>query len=165
MMFNNTFYTDTSILTYISSHRYAETVALKTANPSLKVLLSVGGWNFGTAGWTAMMSTDANIQEFASTSITFLRSRSFDGLDLDFEYPGSNGSPTTDKPRFTILIQVSSLLLVILGLYIIFELHPCYLSVTYYLRGKWYRIVTDLIRFKAIMALLINLLLLVVVAL
>ena len=29
--------------------RYAETVALKTINPYLKMVLSVGGWNFGTA--------------------------------------------------------------------------------------------------------------------
>ncbi|MEE6523433.1 hypothetical protein FKM82_022349 [Ascaphus truei] len=81
---------------------------LKKQNPKLLTLLAIGGWTFGTAKFTEMVASPDTRKIFIDSVIEYLRKYNFDGIDLDFEYPGARGSPPEDKQRFTSLTQVGS---------------------------------------------------------
>ena len=86
---------------------YGRVLALKDRNPSLKVLLAVGGWNHedGHSPFSDMVSQDSSMQTFINSAMSLLRDHTFDGLDLDWEYPAQRTSPAGDKQKFTILCQ------------------------------------------------------------
>ncbi|XP_051849000.1 oviduct-specific glycoprotein-like isoform X3 [Antechinus flavipes] len=84
---------------------YPQLMSLKKRNPDLRILLSIGGWYFGTSRFTTMMSTFQNRQAFIASVLVLLRAHGFDGLDLFFLYPTQRGSPSRDRALFTELIQ------------------------------------------------------------
>ncbi|XP_034368633.1 chitinase-3-like protein 1 isoform X1 [Arvicanthis niloticus] len=74
--------------------------ALKTRNPNLKTLLSVGGWSFGSERFSRIVSNPQSRKTFIQSVAPFLRTYGFDGLDLAWLYPGPR-----DKQYFSTLIK------------------------------------------------------------
>jgi len=79
---------------------------LKKKKPELKTLLAVGGWNFGSELFSQVVASAESRKVFIDQAIPYLRNRSFDGLDVDWEYPGQRGSPPEDKGRYVLFLQV-----------------------------------------------------------
>ena len=70
-----------------SKGMFEKVTDLKKINPSLKVMIAVGGWNMASTDFSNVVSNDASRANFVSTSVAFLKSHKFDGLDIDWEYP------------------------------------------------------------------------------
>lgn len=73
--------------------------------------MAIGGWTEGNAPISTMASTNESRDEFVSTTIQYLRKRGFDGLDLDWEYPGSRGGPPEDKENLIHLLKARTILM------------------------------------------------------
>ncbi|CAG8255590.1 unnamed protein product [Penicillium olsonii] len=74
---------------------------LKKKNRTLKVLLSIGGWNFSSNLRTALKSQDGR-QKFADSSVEILKNLGFDGIDIDFEALDSYSAVEADGYHFLI---------------------------------------------------------------
>ncbi|MEO5681155.1 MAG: glycoside hydrolase family 18 protein [Chitinophagaceae bacterium] len=83
-------------------------VALKSRNPQLKIILSLGGWG-GCASCSPVFASKKGRKEFARSVRDLNNYFGTDGIDLDWEYPAIEGFPghaysPEDKPAFTQLV-------------------------------------------------------------
>ncbi|XP_050410558.1 chitotriosidase-1 isoform X2 [Patella vulgata] len=84
---------------------YDRTISLKSKNPQLKVLLAVGGWQIGSKPFIPMITNESNRKHWVKNVVRYLRKYSFDGFDMDWEFPATRGSSPQDKYRFTTLMK------------------------------------------------------------
>ncbi|KAF2716673.1 glycoside hydrolase family 18 protein [Polychaeton citri CBS 116435] len=72
--------------------------SLKMQNPNLKVIISLGGWTFS--------DDNTATQPFVDKLIDFMLNYGFDGVDLDWEYPGASdrGGKEDDGVKYTQLL-------------------------------------------------------------
>ncbi|MGW4204583.1 glycoside hydrolase family 18 protein [Streptomyces sp. NPDC004726] len=98
---------------------------LKAKHPGLKVMISLGGWSWSTHFSNAVL-TEAKRKAFVSSCIDLYIKGNlpvdgarggagaaaglFDGIDIDWEWPGSSGDDDTifrpeDKKNFTALVR------------------------------------------------------------
>lgn len=60
----------------------------KQQYPHIKTLISIGGWT-QSGGFYSMSATAPGREVFANSCVAFLKKYSFDGIDIDWEYPTS----------------------------------------------------------------------------
>ncbi|KAF2885389.1 hypothetical protein ILUMI_20787 [Ignelater luminosus] len=84
---------------------YKRIVDLKNSYPHLRVTLAIGGWNEGSANYSALVKDPARRQKFIASAVDFIRKYNFDGLDLDWEFPGKRGGSPDDKLNFLHLVK------------------------------------------------------------
>jgi chitinase len=81
---------------------------LKKKHPHLRTLVSVGGWA-DSGPFSEAALTDASRAKFARSVVAFMAGHGFDGVDIDWEFPGGGGLDKTkarpeDTQNFTALL-------------------------------------------------------------
>jgi chitinase len=82
---------------------------LKLKNPTLKTIISVGGYSW-SGRFSDVALTEASRSNFADSCVDFIVTYGFDGIDIDWEYPVVGGLSTNikrpdDKYNFTLLMK------------------------------------------------------------
>ncbi len=82
---------------------------LKGKNPSLKILISIGGWAWSENFSDAALS-DTSRKAFAASAVKIIEKYKLDGVDVDWEYPAIAGEEGNvfrpeDKQNFTLLLK------------------------------------------------------------
>lgn len=82
--------------------------SLKTTNPELKILASVGGWTW-SKGFSDAALTNESRDKFAASCVKLITQYKLDGIDIDWEYPNQSGAGNTYRPEdvhnFTLLLK------------------------------------------------------------
>lgn len=81
-------------------------INLKAEKPDLKVIAAIGGW--GVDGFSDAALTPTSRYNFARQAKQLMDQYKIDGIDIDWEYPGSSAagikSRPEDKENFTLLL-------------------------------------------------------------
>ncbi|MCR9013741.1 glycoside hydrolase family 18 protein [Aquiflexum gelatinilyticum] len=82
--------------------------SLKSLNPDLKILISIGGWTW-SKGFSDAALTEESRKIFTASAIDYLVRHDLDGLDFDWEYPGLPGDNNPyrqeDKENFVLMLK------------------------------------------------------------
>lgn len=82
---------------------------LKEENPSLKTLISIGGWSWSN-NLSLVAGDEVTREVFAASAVDFVREFGFDGVDLNWSFPVEGGMPgnhydSRDKRNHTLLLE------------------------------------------------------------
>ncbi|KAK0099371.1 hypothetical protein ONS95_003556 [Cadophora gregata] len=72
-----------------------------------KVMIALGGWA-DTDGFSAGAATEESRTDFAKNVANMVNTLGFDGVDIDWEYPGGNGADYKQKPNSGKVDQINT---------------------------------------------------------
>lgn len=82
-----------------NENRLKRLVELKAKSPSLKILISIGGW--GSGRFSEMAALEDNRNKFADDCLRVIKAFNLDGIDIDWEYPTSSMAKISSSPEDT----------------------------------------------------------------
>ncbi|GAB4179888.1 MAG: hypothetical protein Fur0032_20650 [Terrimicrobiaceae bacterium] len=93
------------------SSNFAQLRDLKARYPKLRTMISLGGWTLSSPFFS--ISRDAGKRaDLARSAVYVMKRYGFDGIDIDWEYPGGGGldqaamaDPSGDSQNFLLLLQ------------------------------------------------------------
>lgn len=71
---------------------------LKSINPDLKIMISVGGWTW-SKNFSDAVLTDTSTKAFSQSAVDIVEKYNLDGVDIDWEYPGMKGDNNKFRPE------------------------------------------------------------------
>lgn len=96
----------------IAPELYKSIGDVKSRNPSIKLIIALGGWTFSDPGpwqdvFPTMVSTKVNRATFILNLLGFLSEYGYDGVDFDWEYPGAGdrGGSKQDGVNYTSMLK------------------------------------------------------------
>ncbi len=90
----------------VQTHDSTKSLPYQCEEHGVKLLPSIGGWN-DSYNFPGIAADPAKRQTFVESCIDLIEEYHFNGIDLDWEYPGfaPNGGTPADKENFTLLVQ------------------------------------------------------------
>jgi chitinase len=95
----------------VNETMYHKIIEIKKYNPSMKIIISIGGYQWGDINPCPYFSMVASLEEkrsnFVEQAIKFCRTFGFDGIDIDWESPGltSRGCNSNDAKNLALLVE------------------------------------------------------------
>ncbi|KAF7171146.1 hypothetical protein CNMCM5623_003575 [Aspergillus felis] len=95
------------------SSLFKDATNLKSIKQDLSVFVSIGGWTFSDNGTATqpvfgdIAADETSRQTFANNVVHFMKQYGFDGLDIDWEYPGApdRGGKAEDTANYVLLLK------------------------------------------------------------
>jgi chitinase len=92
---------------------FKDTTNIKSIKADLSVYVSIGGWTFSDNGTATqplfgeIAASEANRKKFANNVVHFMQQYGFDGVDIDWEYPGAGdrGGKPEDTENYVLLLK------------------------------------------------------------
>ena len=85
----------------------ADLARIKSQNPDIKIILSIGGW--GAGGFSEAAMTEKGRKQLADSAVDLIKEYGLDGIDIDWEYPCSRvagiDGDEKDRENFTLLME------------------------------------------------------------
>jgi chitinase len=90
----------------VVTHDSTKSLPYLAHQEGVNVLPSIGGWN-DSYNFPGIAANATKRQTFVNSCLSLIETYNFDGIDLDWEYPGyaPNGGTPADKQNFTLLLE------------------------------------------------------------